>query len=44
MERHKVVWGEMDSMGHVNNVVYVRYAETGRVEVCLTFFKGEESR
>ena len=34
VERHKVVWGEMDSMGHVNNVMYVRYAETGRVEVC----------
>ena len=33
VERHKVVWGEMDSMGHVNNVMYVRYAETGRVEV-----------
>jgi acyl-CoA thioesterase FadM len=35
LKRHKVVWGEMDSMGHVNNVTYVRYAETGRVEwVC----------
>lgn len=27
---HAVVWGEQDSMGHVNNVQYVRYAETGR--------------
>jgi hypothetical protein len=25
------VWGEMDSMGHVNNVMYVRYAESARV-------------
>ena len=25
-----VVWGEQDPMGHVNNVTYVRYAETGR--------------
>ncbi|DAA76125.1 TPA_exp: Uncharacterized protein A8136_1162 [Trichophyton benhamiae CBS 112371] len=34
LHRHNVVWGEMDSMGmhrHVNNVMYVRYAETGRV-------------
>ncbi|KAH8595515.1 thioesterase-like superfamily-domain-containing protein [Bisporella sp. PMI_857] len=30
--RHKVVWGEMDSMGHVNNVAYVRYAESARVQ------------
>ncbi|WPH04290.1 Putative HotDog domain superfamily protein [Acrodontium crateriforme] len=30
--RQQVVWGEMDSMGHVNNVVYNRYAESGRVQ------------
>jgi len=30
--RHKVVWGEMDSMGHVNNVAYTRYAESARVQ------------
>ncbi|KAH6667861.1 thioesterase-like superfamily-domain-containing protein [Halenospora varia] len=29
--RHKVAWGEMDVMGHVNNVTYVRYAESARV-------------
>lgn len=29
--RHSVVWGEMDSMGHVNNVMYNRYAESARV-------------
>jgi acyl-CoA thioester hydrolase len=27
-----VVWGEMDSYGHVNNVVYFRYLESARVE------------
>jgi acyl-CoA thioester hydrolase len=27
-----VVWGEMDSYGHVNNVVYIRYLESARVE------------
>ncbi|KUJ10964.1 uncharacterized protein LY89DRAFT_596128 [Mollisia scopiformis] len=29
--RQEVVWGEMDSMGHVNNVTYVRYAESARI-------------
>ena len=29
--RHKVVWGEMDCMNHVNNVTYTRYAESARV-------------
>lgn len=28
---HRVLWGEMDSMGHVNNVNYMRYAETSRI-------------
>jgi acyl-CoA thioesterase FadM len=31
MYRREVTWGEMDSMGHVNNVVYNRYAESGRI-------------
>ncbi|CAK4034928.1 Hypothetical predicted protein [Lecanosticta acicola] len=31
MYRLPVVWGEQDLMGHVNNVVYNRYAETGRI-------------
>lgn len=26
-----VVWGEMDAFAHVNNVVYFRYFETGRM-------------
>jgi acyl-CoA thioester hydrolase len=26
-----VAWGEMDAFGHVNNVVYFRYFETGRI-------------
>ena len=26
-----VAWGDMDSFGHVNNVVYFRYCETARV-------------
>lgn len=31
LSRHKVVWGEQDSMSHVNNVTYVRWAESARV-------------
>lgn len=30
LHRHDIVWGEQDSMGHINNVMYVRYAESGR--------------
>ena len=26
-----VQWGDMDALGHVNNVVYFRYAESGRI-------------
>ncbi len=26
-----VAWGEMDSMGHVNNIVYFRYIESARI-------------
>ena len=25
-----VAWGEMDALGHVNNIVYFRYFENGR--------------
>lgn len=25
-----VAWGEMDALGHVNNIVYIRYFESGR--------------
>jgi acyl-CoA thioester hydrolase len=28
----RVAWGEMDSYGHVNNVVYFRYFENARLE------------
>ncbi len=27
-----VAWGEMDSFGHVNNIVYFRYFENARLE------------
>ncbi|NJL15198.1 MAG: thioesterase [Microscillaceae bacterium] len=28
----KVAWGEMDAALHVNNTVYLRYAESGRID------------
>jgi acyl-CoA thioester hydrolase len=28
-----IAWGDMDSYGHVNNVVYFRYFENARVEL-----------
>lgn len=31
LHRHAIYWGDQDIMGHVNNVMYVRYAESGRV-------------
>lgn len=30
--KQNVVWGEMDAWNHINNVMYFRYFETGRVE------------
>lgn len=27
-----VRWGEMDALGHVNNTVYYRYSEDGRID------------
>lgn len=27
-----VAWGEMDAMGHVNNIIYFRYFESVRIE------------
>ena len=29
--RQNVEWGEMDAFAHVNNVIYFRYFETGRM-------------
>ncbi|KAI0814321.1 thioesterase-like superfamily-domain-containing protein [Xylaria sp. FL0064] len=37
LEDQQVVWGEMDSFGHVNNTTYIRYAESSRVNWILHF-------
>lgn len=31
----KVVWGDMDAFQHVNNVRYIRFFETGRLELMV---------
>ncbi|KAI1371334.1 thioesterase-like superfamily-domain-containing protein [Hypoxylon crocopeplum] len=37
LEGQQVVWGEMDSFGHVNNANYIRYAESARVNWIIHF-------
>lgn len=34
--RVPVAWGEMDALGHVNNIVYFRYMESARVAFIRT--------
>ncbi|KAF2400093.1 hypothetical protein EJ06DRAFT_530848 [Trichodelitschia bisporula] len=36
---HAVVWGDQDSMGHVNNVTYNRYAESARINWASNYAK-----
>ncbi|KAH7268569.1 thioesterase-like superfamily-domain-containing protein [Fusarium solani] len=31
LDHYPLLWGDMDSMGHVNNVMYNKYVETARV-------------
>ncbi|KAF8422414.1 thioesterase-like superfamily-domain-containing protein [Tirmania nivea] len=35
--RHSVVWGDMDSMAHVNNVIFTRWAESARIVWALNY-------
>jgi len=40
-----VAWGEMDSMGHVNNIIYFRYFESARMVYLERIgFLGEKER
>ena len=32
-----VQWGDMDAFGHVNNVVYIRWFESARIDLLSTF-------
>ncbi|KAK3308288.1 thioesterase-like superfamily-domain-containing protein [Chaetomium strumarium] len=37
LDGREIVWGEMDTFGHVNNVNYYRYAESARVNWITNF-------
>lgn len=38
IHNQKIVWGDIDSMNHVNNTKYFYYAETARIEFIRTLF------
>ena len=38
VHRQKIVWGDMDSMNHVNNTKYFYYCETARIEFIRMLF------
>jgi len=44
LEGQQVVWGEQDSFQHVNNVQYVRWAESSRVNWATHFAAAEAAR
>lgn len=44
LHRQKIVWGEQDAMGHVNNVMYVRYAESGRCNWVRNYSRHVDAR
>lgn len=37
-----VKWGEMDALGHVNNTVFFRYAEDGRIDYFHRLMRTDE--
>ena len=36
-----VLWGDTDSFGHVNNIIYLKWCETSRVELFCKMWKIE---
>ncbi|KEZ77006.1 acyl-CoA thioesterase [Salinisphaera hydrothermalis] len=40
----KVKWGEMDSLGHVNNTVFFRYSEDGRIDYIHRITEGGDTQ
>lgn len=33
-----VLWGDMDGFGHVNNIIYLKWCETSRIELFRTIW------
>src|SRR3954468_20486538 len=42
VERFPIFWGDMDALGHVNNVTYFRYMEQARVAFFETLVPRDE--
>lgn len=42
VERFPIFWGDMDALGHVNNVTYFRYMEQARVALFEMLVPAEE--
>ena len=42
VERIPIRWGDMDAMGHVNNIVYFRYMEQARISWFEQLLPGRE--
>lgn len=42
VERFPIFWGDMDALGHVNNVTYFRYMEQARVSLFEKLVPREE--
>jgi acyl-CoA thioester hydrolase len=42
VERFPIFWGDMDALGHVNNVTYFRYMEQARVAFFETIVPASE--
>jgi len=42
LERFPIFWGDMDALGHVNNVTYFRYMEQARVAFFETIVPADE--
>ncbi len=42
VERIPIRWGDMDAMGHVNNIVYFRYMEQARISWFERLLPGRE--
>ena len=38
-----VLWGDNDSFGHVNNIIYLKWCETSRVELFRKIWNIEKS-
>ena len=34
-----VLWGDMDGFGHVNNIIYLKWCETDRIELFRKIWK-----